>query len=302
MKHLRRAAALLLVTVILAGPWLGPYPIDQPVTVPYAPPSATAWLGGDQLGRAVFSRLLAGGADLLQTSALVAILVTAAAALLGTIAEIRPRVGRIIEGSADLAMLLPTVLGILLIALNWPGGGHAALVTAATLLGIPYAVRVVAAAAAPLATSGFVETAAASGERLWYLACREILPNLRSTLWALLGLRFVAAVYVVTTAGFLEIGPQPPAAHWALMIRENGPGIQLNPWAVVAPSLAIGLLATAVTLATDSRRAPHAAPKADSRRARRAAPKTDSRRARRAAPKTDSRRARRAAPKAGSRP
>ncbi len=265
MKHLRRAAALLLVTVILTGAWLGPHPIDQPVTAPYARPDATAWLGGDQLGRDVFSRLLAGGANLLLTSALVAVLVTAAAALLGTVAALRPRAGRIIEGSADLAMLLPTVLGILLIALNWPGGGRAALVAAATLLGIPYAVRVVAAAAAPLAASGFVETAAASGERLWYLACREVLPNLRSTLAALLGLRFVAAVYVVTTAGFLEIGPQPPAAHWALMIRENGPGIQLNPWAVVAPSLAIGVLAMAVTLATDGRRTRRAASEAGSR-------------------------------------
>jgi peptide/nickel transport system permease protein len=244
---------LVVVALTLAGPWLAPYPIDQPVTAPYAEPNAQAWLGGDQLGRDVLSRLLSGGTDLLLTSALVAVLVTVAGAVLGALAALRPIAGRIIEGSADLVMLLPTVLGILLIALNWPGGGRTALVAAATLLGIPYAIRVVAAAAAPVAASGFVETAVAGGERLWHLVCREVLPNLRSTVLALLGLRFVAAVYVVTTAGFLEIGPQPPAAHWALMIRENGPGIQLNPWAVVAPSLAIGLLAMAIALATDTR-------------------------------------------------
>jgi peptide/nickel transport system permease protein len=254
VKALRFGPVLLLLALTLAGPWLAPHSIDQPVTAPYGEPSATAPLGGDQLGRDVLSRLLAGGADLLLTSALVALMVTTVAAVLGTVAAVRPRVGRVIEAFADLMMLLPTVLGLLLIALNWPGGGRTALIAAAILLGIPYAVRVVAGAAAPVAATGFVEAAMAGGERLWHLVCRDMLPNLRSTTLALLGLRFVAAVYVVTTAGFLEIGPQPPAAHWALMIRENGPGIQLNPWAVIAPSLAIGLLTMGITLATDATR------------------------------------------------
>ncbi|MEU5789575.1 ABC transporter permease subunit [Micromonospora purpureochromogenes] len=259
MKASRRWWLLALLALILAGPWLAPHPVDQPITLPYATPNAQAWLGGDQLGRDVFSRLLAGGADLLLTSGLVALLVTAAAAVLGVIAALRPTVGRLIERTTDLVILLPTVLGILLITLNWPGGGRVALIVAATILGIPYAIRVTAAAAAPVAATGFVETAVASGERLWYLVLFEILPNLRGTMLTLFGLRFVAAVYVVTTAGFLEIGPQPPAAHWALMIRENSAGIQLNPWAVIAPSLAVGLLATGITLATGSRRARAAA-------------------------------------------
>lgn len=51
-------------------------------------------------------------------------------------------------------------------------------------------------------------------------------------------------------AGFLQIGPQPPASDWSLMVRENASGILLNPWAVIAPSLAIALLAIAVNLVT----------------------------------------------------
>jgi len=64
-------------------------------------------------------------------------------------------------------------------------------------------------------------------------------------------LRFVEAVYVVTTASFLEVGTQPPTADWALMIRENADGTLLNPWAVLAPSLAIAVLAVSVNLAFD---------------------------------------------------
>ncbi|MFE9764504.1 ABC transporter permease [Streptomyces sp. NPDC005808] len=246
---LRVLPALLLVGLALVGPWLAQHAIDAPVTAPYAEPGADAVLGGDQLGRDVLSRLLAGGRDLVLSSLLVAALVTGSAAVLGAIGALRPPVGRLVERVADVLMLLPAVLGILLVTLSWPDGGRLAVITAAVLLGVPYAVRLAAGAAAPVAASGYVEAAAAGGERLWHLVLREVLPNLRATLLALFGLRFVAAVYLVATAGFLQVGPQPPAADWALMIRENSSGILLNPWSVVAPSLAIGLLALSVNLA-----------------------------------------------------
>lgn len=244
------AAALLAAT--LAGPLLAPQRIDEPISAPYGSPSAFAPLGGDQLGRDVLSRLLAGGTELLLTAAAVALLVTTLAALLGTLAVLRPAVGALIERLSDVLILLPPVLGILLIVLSWPAGGPFALVLAAVLLGLPYAVRIVAAAAAPVAAAGYVQGAVAGGERLGRLVWSEVLPNLRAVLVALLGLRFVAAVYLVATAGFLQVGPQPPAANWALMIRENGAGILLNPWAVLAPCLAIGFLAVAVNTAAEA--------------------------------------------------
>lgn len=249
---LRTLPGLVLLAVAVAGPWLAPHAIDTPVTAPYAQTGAGAPLGGDQLGRDVLTRLLAGGRELIATSLVVAVLVTATAAVLGTVAALRPGIGRFIDRAADVLMLLPPVLGILLIALSWPAGGRVALIAAAYAMGVPYAVRLVAAAAAPIVASGYVEAATAGGERLGHLVAREVLPNLRATLLALFGLRFVAAVYVVATAGFLQVGPQPPAADWALMIRENAGGILLNPWAVLAPSIAIGLLAMSVNLAASA--------------------------------------------------
>ncbi|MBZ4320449.1 ABC transporter permease subunit [Streptomyces huiliensis] len=241
--------ALFLVLLAAAGPWLSPHPVDVPVTAPYAGAGGGAPLGGDQLGRDVLSRLLAGGRELVASSLAVAALVTATAAVLGTVAALRPRAGRVVDRAADVLMLLPPVLGLLLVALSWPAGGRLAPALAAYVLGVPYAVRLVAAAAAPVVASGYVEAAVTGGERLGHLVVREVLPNLRATVLALFGLRFVAAVYVVATAGFLQVGPRPPAADWALMIRENAGGILLNPWAVLAPSLAIGLLAMSVNLA-----------------------------------------------------
>ncbi|MDF0376242.1 ABC transporter permease subunit [Streptomyces sp. KA12] len=249
---LRAAPAGLLVLLALAGPLLAPHATDIPLAFPYAAPGDSAALGGDVLGRDVLSRVLAGGAPLIATALGIAVAVTSVATILGIIAALRPALGRWIERAADLAILLPAVLGIMLIALAWPGGGRLAIGAAATVLGIPYAVRIVAAAAEPIATTGYVEAAAAGGERLWHLAVHEVLPNLRATLLALFGLRFVEGVYVVSVAAFLQLGPQPPEADWALMIRENTAGITLNPWAVAAPCLAIGLLAVSVNLAAEA--------------------------------------------------
>ncbi|AZP22871.1 ABC transporter permease [Streptomyces aquilus] len=249
---LRVLPALLLVALALIGPWIAPHAVDEPVAVPFAGPGGEARLGGDQLGRDVLSRLLAGGRELVLSALLIAVVVTALAAVLGVIGALRPLVGRIVERVADVLILLPAVLGIMLVSLSWPGGGRLAIIVAATALGLPYAVRLAAGAAAPVAASGYVEAAAAGGERLWVLVVREVLPNMRATLLALFGLRFVEAVYVVATAGFLQVGPQPPAADWALMIRENSSGLLLNPWAVVAPSLAVGLLALCVNLAASA--------------------------------------------------
>lgn len=245
--------AVLLVLVALAGPLLAAHPVDKPVTAPYGEAGAGgAALGGDQLGRDVLSRLLNGGSALIGSALVVAVVVTFLATLLGCFAVLSPRLGRLVERAADTAILLPPVLGIMLLALAWPGGGRLAITVAAVLLGTPYAVRIVAGAAAPVAATGFVEAAVASGEHPGHLALREILPNLRATVLALFGLRFVDAVYVISMAGFLQLGPRPPEADWALMIRENGPGILLNPWAVVAPGLAIGLLAISVNLAASA--------------------------------------------------
>ncbi|MER6548232.1 ABC transporter permease [Streptomyces sp. NPDC001118] len=246
------AVAVLPLVLTVAGPLLAPHSLSTPVTAPFAAPSADAPLGGDQLGRDVLSRLLDGGILLVAGALLVAVVVTAAATLIGCFAVLRPALGRAVERCADVAILLPPLLGIMLIALAWPGGGRWAVIAAAVVLGIPYAVRVVAAAAAPLASAGYVEAAVTRGESTAYIALRELLPNLRSTVLTLFGLRFVDAVYVISMAGFLQIGPQPPASDWSLMVRENASGILLNPWAVVAPSLAVAAVAITVNLATQA--------------------------------------------------
>lgn len=241
--------AVAVLAVAILGPMFAPRAVDHPVGITFAEPSGEAWLGGDRLGHDVFSRLLHGGWGLLLVAVIIALLVTGCAAVLGSVAALYPRVGAWIERAADLGVLLPPVLAMLLFMLSWPESGAVGLVIICVVAGTPYTARVFAAAAAGVAASGFIEAARGRGEGAAYLVVRELLPNLRETLLTQLGLRFVEAMYLVSTAAFLQLPTTLGDANWAVMVRENASGILLNPAAVLAPSLAIGLLAVSVNSA-----------------------------------------------------
>lgn len=240
------AAAVLTVAVV------APILVDAasgPGDIPYSAPSAQAWLGTDNLGRSVLPQLLTGGWRIILIASTIAVLVTALAAIAGTVAALKPRVGAFIERTTDAAMLIPPILAIMLVLLSWPAAGTAGLIVVAVLVGTPYSARVFAAAASGVAASGFVDVAVASGERLPYLVVREILPNLRDTTLTQLGLRFVEAMYLVSTAAFLALPAFLGESNWALMVRDNSGGVLLNPWAVAAPALALALVAISLSVA-----------------------------------------------------
>ncbi|MGY0501537.1 ABC transporter ATP-binding protein/permease [Nocardia sp. FBN12] len=241
----------LFVLLAVAGPLFAPYSSDQAVGMPFAQPGGGALLGTDRLGRDVLSHLLTGGTQLLAVSAVIAVAVTVLSAVVGAIAAVRPRAGKVIELCGDLVILLPAVLGILLVLTAWPQGGVAALIAVSLLFGVPYCARIFAASASTIAASGYVEAAVASGESLSHLVFREILPNLRAVFTTQLGLRFVVAVYLVSTIAFLGVSALGPD-NWAIMVRDNASGLLLNPWAVLAPSAAIAIVAVGVNLVVTS--------------------------------------------------
>ncbi|WP_410870640.1 ATP-binding cassette domain-containing protein [Nocardia sp. A7] len=241
----------LVVVLAVAGPLFAPYPGEKAVGMPFARPGGGALLGTDRLGRDVLSHLLTGGTQLLLVSAVIAAAVTVLSAVLGAVAAVRPRAGKVIELCGDLVILLPAVLGILLVLTAWPQGGVTALIAVSLLFGVPYCARIFAAAASTIATSGYVEAAIASGESLSHLVFREILPNLRAVFTTQLGLRFVVAIYLVSTIAFLGVPALGPD-NWAIMVRDNASGLLLNPWAVLAPSAAIAIVAVGVNLVVTS--------------------------------------------------
>ncbi|MCM6777161.1 ABC transporter permease subunit [Nocardia sp. CDC159] len=244
----RGLPAVIVVLAAVVGPWLAPHGVDDGVGAPFAAPSSAAWLGSDRLGHDVFSQLLRGGWGLILLAAFIAAVVTGLASVLGAVVALWPRWGAVIERCADLLILLPVVLALLLVVMSWPRWGTVGVVTVGIVFGVPYCARVFAAAATGIAATGYIEAARLSGESAGYVIFREMLPNMRELLLTQLGLRFVAGMYIVATAAFLRLPTALGEANWAVMVRDNASGILLNPWAVLAPSLAIGVVAVSVNL------------------------------------------------------
>jgi peptide/nickel transport system permease protein len=255
LKRLRRPGALvvLIVPVIaLLAPLVAPHAEDEVVGAPFATAGSGAPLGTDELGRDVLSRFLHGGDELILIAALAAVAGTAAGVLLGLGAAVaRPGIGRALERTSEMLLVVPGLLVLILVGASSPDLGPLAVAALLAILAMPWVARIMAAAARSTLSSGYVEHAMATGESTWWIITREIAPALRGTVLATLGLRFVEAMYLVAGAAFLGIGPQPPQADWAVMVRENVPGLLLNPWGALAPCAAIALTAIAIGLACD---------------------------------------------------
>lgn len=246
-----------LLAAIAAGPALiGPLGLPaaaEPAGIPYAAPAAGRPLGTDHLGRSVLSGVLQGGAALVFVAVAIGFLVTACAVVLGCFSALHPRLGFVVDALADAAILVPAVLVLMAIAVIWPDAGAPALIGACTVLGTPYATRVLASAAAGVARRGWVTAARAGGIGELSVIAVDILPNLRGVLGAVLGLRIVEALYLVSVASFLGVDGGLGDFAWSAMVRANAGGILINPAAVIAPAALLAATAVTVLLATAPR-------------------------------------------------
>ncbi|MCK2244654.1 MULTISPECIES: ABC transporter permease [unclassified Crossiella] len=247
---MRRAGFLLLgavIVLVLVGPELAPHSVTAPVGPPYAPPGAGHLLGTDHLGRDVLSRLLAGGRPLVLTSLLAAVAGTGLGALTGLLSALLRWVNATLFRLLDVLAAVPPVLLLLLVLTALPS--RTGLLLAVVLVSAPLSARVARATADQVRHRGHVEAAVLRGEGIGWLLTREVLPLVAGTLLADLGLRFVLSVYLVAAAGFLGISGT--GSDWGLLVVEALPGVALQPWALLAPAVAIALLAVSATLVTD---------------------------------------------------
>ncbi|MGH3859160.1 ABC transporter permease [Actinokineospora sp.] len=249
MRRWIGAAAVVLLTVALTGPWWAPHAATETVGLPFTAPGDGHLLGTDYVGSDVLSRLLHGG----QTVVLLAIAAMAMAYLTGAsigLAAGLTRADPVLMRPVDVVLAIPPFLVLAVLAAS-TGRGSLVVVLAAALANAPGIARVVRAATLEVGARGYVEAALARGEGKAAVAVRDVLPNIAAPILADAGSRVSGAIAMVAGANFLGLGLQPPAADWALMVAENRAGLALQPWAVVAPALLIALLTITVNLGGD---------------------------------------------------
>lgn len=256
---LRTAAAttglvliVLVLVVAIGGPFLAPHAPEEVVGRAGAPPSLSAWLGTDYLGRDVLTRVMWGGISVLILGTTATITAFVAGGSIGLVAGYKGGlVDTVLMRGADVLFAFPALLIILLLTTAL-GASLVVLVAGVVLVQLAGIARVVRSATLEVATRDFVEASIARGERTPSILIRDILPNISPVMMADFGVRFGFSVILIASLSFLGLGLQPPAADWGLMISENRPFITTNPWGVVMAAMLIGMLTVGINLIGDA--------------------------------------------------
>lgn len=238
------------VMAILA-PVIAPYGEAELVGGVWEPISAQFWLGTDNLGRDLFSRMLYGARMTIFVAAAATILSFGIGVLLGfTAAVMRGWTDQALSRSNDLLMAIPTLIFALVVLSVLPSN-LVTLILVMAVLDSTRVFRIGRAVAVDISVLDFVEAAKVRGEKKLWIIFHEILPNALSPLIAEFGLRFAFAVLFVSALSFLGLGIQPPAADWGGMVKENKDGIVFGVPAALIPGAAIATLAICVNLVVD---------------------------------------------------
>ena len=241
----------LFIGFALIGPWIGPYDPETTVGRTWCGPSAEFWLGTDNIGRDILSRVISGARTTIGLALVTTLLSFAIGVSLGIFAAVAgPRVDAFLSRVIDMFLSVP-VLIMALIVLTALGSSIPTLILTIALLDSTRVYLVARAVAVDVASRDFVDVARLRGESLPWIMAHEILPNALPPLISEFGLRFCFNFLYVASLSFLGLGVQPPQADWGGMVRENGQAISFGILAPIWPALAIAIVTVAVNLIVD---------------------------------------------------
>ncbi len=238
---------LLLAIAVIAPQWLTHSdPLLADPLNAQLPPSAQHWLGTDQLGRDLLTRVIYGSRYSLLISVAAMALAVLFGTLLGLVAALaRGVVDELLSRAVDVISAFPDLLlALMLIAFTGPGTNN--LIIALGVASVPRFARVVRAQTYSVMTSGYVEQARTFGLSRFTLITRHILPHAIAQVPALATLGLGTAIIGTAGLSFLGMGPQPPTAEWGLMLAEGRNYLRNAWWIAVWPGVFITLTVIAV--------------------------------------------------------
>ena len=249
---------LLTMTIVLLGllaPWIAPHPWDTiAIKSRFLPPNSTYWLGTDEFGRDVLSRVLMGTRLSIAMGVSATLVSLAIGIPIGLAAGyFQGRTDEVLMRFADVLMAVPPImLGLLVLAVTPPSLWKTALTVG--FVYIPPIARVTRSVTLTLAHEDFIQAAKARAETNTYILFRELLPNAWPPLIVEASLRVTYAILLGSALSFLGLGAQPPSSDWGLMISEARSFIDRAPWIALAPGLAMCALVIGVNLIGDGAR------------------------------------------------
>jgi peptide/nickel transport system permease protein len=246
-------AAMVLAAVF--APWLAPFdPNAQNVQQRLLPPGATHWLGTDQLGRDLLSRVIYGTQPTLLIVSLVALLSAPLGLLLGMCAGyFGGWVDTVLMRVTDIFMAFPRlVLALALVAVLGPGIVNAVIAIAITAW--PAYARIARTETRTVRGSDFIQAARVQGLRTSRILFGHLLPICLPSTVVRVTLDMAGIILTAAGLGFLGLGAQPPMSEWGAMISTGRQYIFDQWWVAAVPGVAILLGSLAFNLVGDGLR------------------------------------------------
>lgn len=249
------AVILCIAFVAIAAPWLAPYdPAAFSIGPRLAKPSLAHPFGTDNLGRDMFSRIIAGTRMALMVSAASVSLGVLAGTAIGLVSGwFRGAVDDALQRFIDALMAIPPlVLAMALVAVLGPGFWKL-LIALATFL-IPAAARTVRGSVLSARQELYVEAAQALGASTVRILLRHILPNVAAPIIIVVTVQIGSVILSEAALSFVGLGIQPPAVSWGQMLAQARPQMENAPWLVAFPTAAIALTVLAFNFLGDALR------------------------------------------------
>jgi len=248
--------ALFLAALVLCAifaPWIAPYDYAaQKLAMANTPPSAAHWLGTDEFGRDLLSRLIQGARTSLSVSVISIALSMALGATLGAAAAyFGGAFDRIVTVVVDLTWSFPEILlALILIAILGPGLHSTAIAIAIAYLA--QFTRLTRAQVLALKGELFVDAAVTAGARPARVLFLHLLPNAMTPVIVAGMLATGDAIVLEATLGFFGLGAQPPVPSWGAMMSSGTAQIFIAPWIIIFPGLVIATTVIAINLFGDA--------------------------------------------------
>ncbi len=245
---------LALVLLALLAPWLAPTdPADNDLSLAMTPPSPGLWLGADDQGRDLITRVLFGLRLTLVIGVAAVGLGGTLGAALGLLAAFYRRADGLIMRCMDVLLSFPAILfGLAIAAILGPG--VPAVVLALSIATVPLTARIARAAASVEMARDYIEAARATGAANTRLMLRHLLPNCASALLVFSTLRFGQVILLGAALSFLGLGAQPPTAELGAMASQGRNFLFFAPHIAVVPCVAIVVLVLACNVLGDALR------------------------------------------------
>lgn len=233
---------LVVVLVAIFAPMLAPYdPIKINLIERLKPPSAEHWMGTDNFGRDILSRVIYGTRITLQIGVVSVALGTVLGLVIGALAGfLGGQVDTVLMSLMDSIYAFPAILLALALVAAF-GPSLVTVMTAIAIVRIPIFARMVRASVLAERNMEYVTAARALGLQELYILIRHILPNIVTPMIVVTTTYFATAIVVEASLSFLGLGVPPPAASWGVMLNDGRQFMEKVPHVVIFPGAAISL-------------------------------------------------------------